>query len=139
MRIYLFLLLIFTCVVPPVYAASAIPHPVTEAPNSQQLSRKEKKKIERWEKWKAKWAAKAKKKERKSKYGRIGLFVLLGGVVLLVLSEVFFILGLIGAIYFGGMGISKDENKTAAIIAAALPLAFLVIVFIQLAGIFGAG
>ena len=137
MRIYLFLLLIFTCVVPPVYAASVIPQPVTEAPNSQQLSKKEKKKIERWEKRKAKWTAKTKKKERKSKYGRLGLLVLLGGVVSLVFTDFLFGLALLGALILGGIGLLQDEKKTAAIISIALPVAFMTLVVIELTQIFG--
>ena len=137
MRIYLLFLLLFTCVAPPIYAASAIPQPTTEAPSSQQLSKKEKRKAQRWEKRKAKWAAKTKKKERKSKFGRLGLLVLLGGVISLVFTDFLFGLALLGALVLGGIGLLKDEKKTAAIISIALPVAFMTLVVIELTQIFG--
>ncbi|MEM6737268.1 MAG: hypothetical protein AAF620_14485 [Bacteroidota bacterium] len=115
--------ILFVCVLaifPKVQASTALPILPNDQGYSEHTSKKEERKTQRWEKKKAKWEAKT-KKERKNKFGRLGLLVLLGGVVLLVASEAFLILALIATFILGVIGISRDEKKTAAIISVVVP------------------
>ena len=87
--------------------------------SKEHLSRKEKKQLHKLEKQQLKKAKKA--KTRKSKFGRIGLLIILGGVISLLLTDVLFLLALLAATVFGIIGLIKDEKKTAAIVAVATP------------------
>ena len=80
--------------------------------SKEHLSRKEKKQLHKLEKQQLKKAKKA--KTRKSKFGRIGLLIILGGVISLLLTDVLFLLALLTAAVFGIIGLIKDEKKTAA-------------------------
>lgn len=97
---------------------------------TEHFSKKEKKKVRRWQKLKAKWNKFTAKKERKNKYGRLGLIVLLAGIASLVIFDGLFLLALLGAVVLGAIGLAKDERKTAAWIAVALPIVFVTIALI---------
>lgn len=92
--------------------------------SATRVTSKVKKKKNRLNK-KIKKATNKKSKERKNKFGRLGLLVLLGGIFSLVLFDALFILSLLGSIVLGIIGLMNDEKKTAAILAVALPVAFI--------------
>lgn len=121
---------------------SAIAYPSVPVETGAQVvfskNKKEKKRARFWKKLKAKFAkAKPDKERRKNHYGRLGLLILLAGVVLTILSGAFFALALLGAVVFGIIGIIEDEKKTAAIISFVLPVAFVLTVLVSVALVIG--
>ena len=105
--------------------------------NNKSYSKKKKNKIIQLQKWQNKWNKNKNKKQRKSRFGRIGLLILLGGLVSLFLTDVLFLMALLGAMVFGIIGIIKDENKLAAYLAAAIPVIFILIALIAVASDLG--
>jgi UDP-N-acetylmuramyl pentapeptide phosphotransferase/UDP-N-acetylglucosamine-1-phosphate transferase len=96
----------------------------------ERISRKAEPKTKFWQKKLAKWTKTKEKKQRKNKFGRIGLFVLLAGVVSLFLFDPLFLLSLLIATIYGTIGLVKDERKTAAILSVAIPAGFILLVLI---------
>jgi uncharacterized membrane protein len=120
------LVLSFLLLLPNAEAAAVITSPQEVAISKEHLPRKEKKQLHKLDKQQQKKA-----KTRKSKFGRIGLLILLAGLVSLLLTDILFLAALLAAMVFGIIGLMKDEKKTAALIAVAVPAALILIALIS--------
>jgi len=125
-----FCLLLFFFNTPNAKAVVAVKSSSNAAVQGTHLTKKEKRKIRRWKKFKAKLLKSKDGKKRKSRFGRLGLIILLGGLLSLFLIDGLFLLSLIASVVLGIIGLIKDEKKLAAVLALALPLVTLATILI---------
>ena len=95
-------------------------------------NRKQKKTWRLWKKLKAKFAKANDKVRGKNHFGKIGLLVFLGGLVLAPVSASLFLLGLLGCFVFGIIGLIEDEKIGLAIFAILLPIVFILLTLLLL-------